>query len=154
MLSVLRWTHPVSCTGRSRSPRTWAWWAASPSPAARQRRAGSRSPPSPPSTSGGRRPWPAWAPCQRRFTGLDGGDGAWRRRWFITLYLIHIEWMIEFYNIESNIYSIQKLYPSNKHFRIGIFITFCVFCVSPMILCFCTSLWFTGFFFLRCFVKL
>lgn len=61
----MKLTHLVPGTGRSRSPRTWAWWAGNPSPAARRRKAGSRWPPSPPSTSGGRRLWPVWAPSRR-----------------------------------------------------------------------------------------
>lgn len=59
-------TYQARCTCRSRSPRTWAWWAESPSPVARRRRAGSQWWPWWPSTSGARTRWSVWEPWWRR----------------------------------------------------------------------------------------
>ena len=55
-------SHLAQYTGRSKSPPTWAWWAASPSPGGLPRRGGFPPRPCRPSTSGADGQWPGWAP--------------------------------------------------------------------------------------------
>lgn len=66
----------VLCRGRSRSLLILAWWAASPIPAAQQRRAGSLSPLSLPSTSGEKTLWLVKEPwCGKVWLSKDDNTG-------------------------------------------------------------------------------